>query len=288
MDTIMIDINKIKSDPNQPRKNFTGLEELAKNIMLEGQIHPIEVDSNYMIIVGERRYRAIKSLGIKEIKATVNTDRMTPYERLRRQMSENLHQSAAKNGDSMPPIDTAKGWVKLYELRTGKGYNPGEYPLVSKETKGGKQLVGMFKEIADEIGANKETVWQLLQLLNEPELVQKAIEQGTPRTYFRVANGAPKKVRKQIKDKILKGEYTSREEIQKDVLIAKKLPDLAFIELHRNKAKENVKVNGILNGVSYLALALEKIKLEEVNEYERKLIKNQLNWLVNQITSYLK
>ena len=55
----------------------------------------------------------------------------------------------------MPPIDTAKGWVRLYELKTGKGYKPGEHPFTQKITGGGKQLVGAFREIADEIGADK-------------------------------------------------------------------------------------------------------------------------------------
>lgn len=282
----MIDINKIKSDPNQPRKTFEGIETLAKNIALEGQIHPIEVDKEYVIIVGERRYRAIKSLGWKDIKATINTSVMTAYERFRRQMSENIHQSAAKNGDSMPPIETAKGWVRLYELKTGKPYEPGSHGIERAVT--GKILAGPFKEIADEIGANKHTVWELLSLLNEPEAILKAIEGGTPRTYFREANKAPEKIKGQIKEKIARGEYKNREDIIKDVTLAKKLPDLAFIELHRNKAKENVKVNGILNGISYLALALEKIKLEEVNEYERHMIKNQLEWLLKQISNYLK
>ena len=68
-----ISLDKIKPNPNQPRKNFDeqALKELANSIKEHGVIQPIVVNDNgdgtYMIIAGERRFRATKLAGISSI-----------------------------------------------------------------------------------------------------------------------------------------------------------------------------------------------------------------------------
>ena len=75
-DVEKIDINKIYTNPNQPRKNFDkeSLNELAESIRIHGLIQPIvvnEMPDGYMIIAGERRFRACKICGLKEIYAII-------------------------------------------------------------------------------------------------------------------------------------------------------------------------------------------------------------------------
>ncbi len=57
-----LDIAKVYPNPNQPRKNFENIDELAKTIKESGLLNPItvvkNVDDTYMILAGERRYRA--------------------------------------------------------------------------------------------------------------------------------------------------------------------------------------------------------------------------------------
>ena len=66
-------LDKIYPNPNQPRKNFDeqALRELADSIKKHGVIMPIVVNDDgsdrYMIIAGERRYRATKLAGLKTI-----------------------------------------------------------------------------------------------------------------------------------------------------------------------------------------------------------------------------
>ena len=67
-----IEIGLIDRNPGQPRKNFdeTALEELATSIKSHGVIQPIivkKVGDRYVIIAGERRYRASRIAGIKTI-----------------------------------------------------------------------------------------------------------------------------------------------------------------------------------------------------------------------------
>jgi len=64
-----ISIDKIKPDSEQPRKTFDKeeLEFLKRSIKSGFQINPIILDENYQIIVGERRWRALKLNGIKKL-----------------------------------------------------------------------------------------------------------------------------------------------------------------------------------------------------------------------------
>jgi len=285
-----IPLNQIKPDPNQPRKiiDQRAVENLAKNMKVEGLIHAIEVDANYMIIVGEIRYRAALLLGWKEIEANVNKTPLTPYERFRRQMSENLQQSGAKRGGQpMNAVDTAKAWARLYELKTGKGYEPGSHPLIESDTPGGRQMKGVFLTIAEEVGVTKENVWQYLQLLDQPKYVLADLLRGRPRTYYREAEKAPKEIRETIKKKIAKGEYKDREEIIKDVAIAKKVPTLQPLIQARQQDKESKEANRILNAISTLSLALADIPLTKIAAGELKIIRNQLEWMKEKIEIYL-
>ena len=71
-----IPLNLIKSNDKQPRKSFDNekIAELAQSIKEHGIIQPIilnKVDGYYVIVAGERRWRASKLLGLKEIPAIV-------------------------------------------------------------------------------------------------------------------------------------------------------------------------------------------------------------------------
>ena len=70
-----LDIGLIDSNPNQPRKWFNGINELAESIRENGLLEPIMVrpaaDDRYEIIHGERRWRACKLTGLEKIEATV-------------------------------------------------------------------------------------------------------------------------------------------------------------------------------------------------------------------------
>ncbi|MCK9267373.1 MAG: ParB/RepB/Spo0J family partition protein [Alkaliphilus sp.] len=67
-----IDIDKIHPNPDQPRKNFDkeSIEELSNSIKAHGIIQPIIAvgdSEGYMIIAGERRWRAAKNIDLKEV-----------------------------------------------------------------------------------------------------------------------------------------------------------------------------------------------------------------------------
>lgn len=284
-----VQIDSIKPDPNQPRKVFVKehIEGLSKSLSIEGMINPIEIDNAMKIITGECRWRAAKALGWEEVPVVINNSNYSSYERLRHQMAENIHQSGSTYDAMMNPVDTARGYARMYELKYNVKYSPGEY-LGGKGIGGeGAGEKGPSELIAEEIGISKTTVWEHLKILEEPEAVQKAIQEGTPRTYFREIMRAPDEIRDQMRGKIISGDYKSRNEITQDVELLKKIPDLAKLEIERTKTQESVVTNKILNTVAKLALAMEKLPFEKVDIREQGIVEKQLNWLILEIQGYL-
>ena len=76
-DNTMISINKIKSDSEQPRKAFDSekIAELTESIKTHGIIQPLilrkDAEDRYVIVAGERRWRAAKLAGLKEVPAII-------------------------------------------------------------------------------------------------------------------------------------------------------------------------------------------------------------------------
>ena len=77
---LLIPIEKIFRDENQPRKEFDKekIEELAQSIYKNGLIQPLilskKVDNNYMLVAGERRWRAAQIANLKTIPALLLPD----------------------------------------------------------------------------------------------------------------------------------------------------------------------------------------------------------------------
>lgn len=107
-----IDINKVYPNPNQPRKTFDkdSLNELAESIRIHGLIQPIivnKMDDGYMIIAGERRYRACKLCGLTQVDAIVKNYSNKQISEI--SIIENLQR------EDLNPVEVAKGIRKLME-----------------------------------------------------------------------------------------------------------------------------------------------------------------------------
>ena len=71
---LVLDISKIKTGKNNPRKEFDNeyISELSQSIKDHGLLQPIIIDQDYNIIAGESRYRACKKLKLSTVKVTIN------------------------------------------------------------------------------------------------------------------------------------------------------------------------------------------------------------------------
>ena len=79
MEITTIKLSQIRPDSLQPRKIFQDaqIDDLAESIKKYGLLQPILVkkqDDRYIIIAGERRYRACKKLGLEDVEVIIKDD----------------------------------------------------------------------------------------------------------------------------------------------------------------------------------------------------------------------
>ncbi|MFQ6749397.1 MAG: ParB/RepB/Spo0J family partition protein [Clostridia bacterium] len=148
-----VPIEQIEVNPNQPRKYFdeTALRELCESIKIHGIIQPIVVTEvvpgRYMIIAGERRYRASKMAGLATMPCVLKdfTERQVKEVSL----IENLQR------ENLNPIEAAMAVKQLMD----------EYNFTQEV-------------VAERIGKSRPSVTNMLRLLNLTPEVRKFVEQG--------------------------------------------------------------------------------------------------------------
>lgn len=142
-------VDEIVSNPYQPRTVFdqSAIGELAKTIHTHGVIQPIVVRrkaSGYELIAGERRWRAVKSLGWSTIPAIIRD--MNDAQTASAALIENLQR------EGLTPIEEAVAYQQLLELH------------------------GLTQEsLAQRLGKGQSTIANKLRLLHLPEAVQQAL-----------------------------------------------------------------------------------------------------------------
>jgi ParB family transcriptional regulator, chromosome partitioning protein len=151
--------DRIVPDPDQPRKSFPQepLEELAASLKARGMLEPISVrydrpNDRYIIISGERRWRASGIAGLAMIPAIVREDQEAS-ERLIDQLMENLQR------EDLNDVDRADGLNRLKEAMGGVAW----------------------ERVAESVGIGRTRLFQLLDLLDErktPEPERQAVRKG--------------------------------------------------------------------------------------------------------------
>lgn len=148
-----IKIVEISADPDQPRRHFdeTALEELAGSIKEHGILQPIVVTpgaGGYIIVAGERRWRAAVRAGLDRVPALVRT--LTDQHRLELSLIENLQRR------DLNVLETATAYLKLRD----------QFNLTLEQI--GKRVGG--KSIS--------TISNTLRLLRLPDAVKAALAEG--------------------------------------------------------------------------------------------------------------
>lgn len=207
-----IPTNNIVPNPYQPRTNFEpgALDELKKSIIENGLIQPItvrRVDKHFELISGERRLRASKEIGLKDIPAyIIKVDSKEAM--LALALIENVQR------EDLNPIEIAKTYRKLMiECNLSQ------------------------EEIADKVGKERSTVTNSMRLLKLPNVIQQAlIDNKISAGHARAILGlSDESAQLEIFEKILKDKLSVRnvEQLVKDGLVKSKPPK------EDNKGKEN-------------------------------------------------
>ncbi len=158
-----VEVDKIQPNPFQPRKEFdeAKLNDLAKSIRQYGVIQPLTVSrkevekpdgglaAEYELIAGERRLRAAKLAGVREVPVLIRAGFDDDKTKLEIAIIENLQR------EDLNPIDRAKAFDKLV-----------------------KDFGFKHAEVAEKVGKSREYVSNTIRLLAMPQDMQDALAEG--------------------------------------------------------------------------------------------------------------
>lgn len=175
---LAIRIDAIQPDPAQPRRTFPeeSLQELSDSIKQDGVIQPIEVTetgaNQYMIVHGERRWRAAQLAGLDTIPAVVRRRDYDTITRFVRQMVENIQR------EDLNDVDRAAGLLRLKEMMQAELDAAGE--VVDEDQDGdtpwSKTIT--WAKVGKRLGYSRQRIHQLIRLLDLPEEIKEDVRQG--------------------------------------------------------------------------------------------------------------
>lgn len=182
-----ININDIKPNENQPRKTFNEekIEELADSIKEHGLIQPVVLRKSgkgYEIVAGERRWRACRKAGLKEIPCIIKD--INDEENMLIAIIENMQR------EDLNPVEEAEGLNQMIEV------------------------FGMTQEqVSKSVGKSRPYITNALRLLKLPEEIRQMLSEGKLSTgHARAIAGVESKA-KQIKiaEQVVANELSVRE-----------------------------------------------------------------------------
>lgn len=149
-----IPLDLLHPNPEQPRRHFDegALAELADSISQHGVLQPLLVSEDgangYVVIAGERRWRAARAAGLATVPAVIR-ERLDARDELALALVENLQRR------DLSPLEEARAFE---HLRSEHGLSQAE--------------------IAAQVGMDRSTVANALRLLRLPEAIQELVESG--------------------------------------------------------------------------------------------------------------
>jgi len=149
-----IALSEISANPHQPRTHFNedALRELSDSIKSQGVISPLIVApkavGGYEIIAGERRFRASRLAGLETVPVIIRED-LSEENKLGIALIENVQR------EDLTAIEEAKAYREMME-----------------------QLDLTQQDVAELVGKKRATVANSLRLLNLPEEMQSAVDNG--------------------------------------------------------------------------------------------------------------
>lgn len=182
-----ISIDKIMPDPQQPRRHFDeeSLEEMAASIKVHGVFQPLVVTANdestFIIVAGERRWRAAQRAGLDELPVIVRS--LSDQHKLEIALIENLQRK------DLNRLEEATAYLKLAQQFSLKN-----------------------DEIARRVGKAVSTVSNIIRLLNLPDsaktaFLEKKISEGHARQILAIND--PKK-QDELLELIIKNDWSVR------------------------------------------------------------------------------
>lgn len=219
-------LDKLFANPNQPRKNFDeqALKELAASIRRHGVIMPIVVNDNhdgtYMIIAGERRFRAAKLAGLESIPVVIRNYSDREIKEI--SLIENLQR------EDLNPIEAA---TAMKELMT-------TYKLTQDE-------------LAERIGKSRPAIANTLRLLNLcPDVMGMVAEGKLSAGHARTIVLLPEEEQIKFATEAVRNQ-TSVRELEKKVRAHTLAPEVLDEKKKKKRALASVELKQLVDRMRY-------------------------------------
>jgi len=156
-DAVLVPTDRLRPDPGQPREDFDGeaIERLAESMKSRGQLQPIRVrwddrQDSYVIICGERRWRAAVQAGLTTMSCVVVEGPLSAEDLLSLQLVENCLR------EDLKPVEQARAFRTLMDRN---GWST--------------------RQLARELSIAQTNIVRSLSLLDLPEPVQEQVDRGS-------------------------------------------------------------------------------------------------------------
>lgn len=189
-----ISIDQVIPDPDQPRQQFDAdaVERLSKSIADKGQLAPIRVrwsedSQKWVIIAGERRWRATRQAGLTTIDCHFHEGDLSHSEILEQQIIENCLR------EDLKPLEQARAFASLMELNEWNG-----------------------KQVAESLRVEPATVTRTLALLKLPGDIQAQVEAGdiSSRAAYEISKLDSDEARRRMVDSVINCQLNPTETAQ--------------------------------------------------------------------------
>lgn len=191
-----IRLDRIIPDPNQPRRDMPTdtLEDLAASIREQGVLQPIEVDYDaeqdvYVLVHGERRWRAAEMAGLETIPAIIKPTRLDRATRLIRQLIENIQR------EDLNAVDRARALVSLRDQMQGEldaRLAEGMEEEATPADKTSWKTRVTWADVGTKVGLSRSRMTRLRALLDLPDDIREDVRAGVLSEYdSRVYRGLP-------------------------------------------------------------------------------------------------
>ena len=191
-----IPVDKLVPDPTQPRREFDAgeLERLAQSLASHGQLQPIRVrwdddSERWVIISGERRFRAAQLAGLKQLDCVEARNREAPEDLLEDQLVENCLRQ------DLTPIEQANAFKRLLDARNWS-----------------------YRQLAQRLSISHQQIVRALRLLDLPTEIQDQIEEGNlaPSVAYEIVRNAAPEARVALAEQVISAGLT-REQVTQSI-----------------------------------------------------------------------
>lgn len=238
MHLVSLRLDAIQPDPDQPRSTFPreSLQELSQSIAQDGVIQPIEVTeirpNQYLIVHGERRWRAAKMADLEFIPAIVRRRDYDQITRFVRQLVENIQR------EDLNDVDRAAGMIRLRDFLQDELDTAREEDIPS-DTPWSKKIT--WAKVGERLGYSRQRIHQLIKLLDLPDEIKEAVRDGTlTERDTRVYQGLRPSQQRALHKARMAGDISPKE-MREVAAMLKRAPDLtvhqAIRHIHNPESK---------------------------------------------------